>query len=260
MPSFKAFAEFQKKVQEEASPEKPTVASRPAVATAAAAVGAGGDGQTSPKATAQVASPKPPASGDAPAEALRVGMKVKVRGLQARPELNGLEGVLTLFDSQRSRWQVELRNGGGAKLFKGANLEQYIDDEDALDILKGKGPAVSKGPAAGAMGAAGAAASTAATNGAAQGPAYDKALDARGSPARRGEAGSKYGVGGGPSAAAVAAAAAVAKGGELPSAAPAPAATNGDSPAQPEEDEDEEGFVRSIEQCLKECDVMWDDY
>ena len=24
--------------------------------------------------------------------------------------------------------------------------------------------------------------------------------------------------------------------------------------------QDDEAFVRSIEQCLKECDVMWDDY
>jgi len=27
-----------------------------------------------------------------------------------------------------------------------------------------------------------------------------------------------------------------------------------------DEQDDEEAFIRSIEQCLKECDVMWDDY
>merc|ERR1719414_2647569 len=106
MPSFKAFANFQKGAK--AAGASPTE-SKPA------------DGA-------------PPAS-PAPAkneEPLKIGMKVKVCGLQARPELNGLQGVLTFFDEQRSRWQVELTDGGGAKLFKAANLEQHITDDEAL--------------------------------------------------------------------------------------------------------------------------------
>ncbi|CAE7939610.1 unnamed protein product [Symbiodinium necroappetens] len=100
MPSFKTFADFQKKAQEAQASKV--------------------DGEVSQQ----------------PQEELRIGLPVRVKGLQARPELNGLEGVLTFFDDQKSRWQVELKNGGGAKLFKAANLEHYISDKDALEILK----------------------------------------------------------------------------------------------------------------------------
>eukprot|EP00439_Symbiodinium_sp_Y106_P031723 s3913_g3.t2 len=100
MPSFKTFADFQKKAQEAQASKL--------------------DGEVSQQ----------------PQEELRIGLPVRVKGLQARPELNGLEGVLTFFDDQKSRWQVELKNGGGAKLFKAANLEHYISDKDALEILK----------------------------------------------------------------------------------------------------------------------------
>eukprot|EP00435_Cladocopium_sp_Y103_P045136 s2282_g12.t2 len=67
---------------------------------------------------------------------LQIGMTVRVKGLQARPELNGLEGVLTFREEEKGRWKVELKNGGGAKLFKDANLEPYISDKDALNILR----------------------------------------------------------------------------------------------------------------------------
>jgi len=136
------------------------------------------------------------------AERLAIGMKVRVCGLQARPELNGLEGVLTFFDDQRARWQVELTNGKGAKLFKAANLEQNITDEDALDILKGK----AKAPMA----------------------AKPKPAPAAAGP----DAGQAQ--------------------------APKPVAKA--AAAAPDEDEDDEAFVLAIERCLKECDVMWDDY
>merc|ERR1711948_46143 len=70
--------------------------------------------------------------------ALKLGMCVRVCGLMARPELNGLEGVLTMWDDKKSRWQVELKNGDGAKLFRPVNLEEYDSGESALDVLREK--------------------------------------------------------------------------------------------------------------------------
>ena len=64
---------------------------------------------------------------------LRIGMSVRVHGLSARPELNGLEGVLASYDAQRLRWQVELRRGNGTKLFKTDNLEQHVPEADPED-------------------------------------------------------------------------------------------------------------------------------
>eukprot|EP00408_Alexandrium_pacificum_P064772 CAMPEP_0171176572 /NCGR_PEP_ID=MMETSP0790-20130122/11804_1 /TAXON_ID=2925 /ORGANISM="Alexandrium catenella, Strain OF101" /LENGTH=230 /DNA_ID=CAMNT_0011641465 /DNA_START=60 /DNA_END=752 /DNA_ORIENTATION=- len=230
MPSFKAFADFQKKTTQDGPGN--------AAKTAGGSPAAGAD---KPAAAPAAEAAPPPVKSDEP---LKIGMKVKVCGLQARPELNGLEGVLTSFDEQRSRWQVELKNGGGAKLFKAANLEQHISDEDALDILKGR----KAGPATGAAraGAMGAAPAPAAQGAAAEAP--NQELDGRDTRQKAHlDGGAKYGTGDGPSAAAVAAAAAIAKGGKVTS-------------AEGEEEDDDEAFVQSIEQCLKECDVMWDDY
>eukprot|EP00438_Fugacium_kawagutii_P015428 Skav221560 [mRNA] locus=scaffold1376:261760:268178:+ [translate_table: standard] len=77
---------------------------------------------------------------------LQIGMTVRVKGLQARPELNGLEGVLTFREEEKGRWKVELKNGGGAKLFKDANLEPYLSDKDALNILRAPAPVKDLGP------------------------------------------------------------------------------------------------------------------
>ncbi|CAJ1382356.1 unnamed protein product [Effrenium voratum] len=165
------------------------------------------------------------------AQELRVGMWVRVKGLQARPELNGLEGVLTTRDEEKSRWKVELKDGGGAKLFKDSNLEPYISDQDALDILRA--PAKEERPAPPAP----AAAAAPAPERPAPSPDLEPQLEAEG-----------------PSAAAVAAAAAVAKGTKL---SPAQGDDTSEVSTAPEDDE---AFLKSIEQCLKECDVMWDDY
>lgn len=118
---------------------------------------------------------------------------------------------------------MELKDGGGAKLFKDGNLEPHVS-EDALETLRPEAaPAVERPPVA---------------------ERPKSFLE------RSREQGAEA------SAAAVAAAAAVAKGGGVSEAST----------------EDDEAFVRSIEQCLKarwggearrgrqECDVMWDDY
>eukprot|EP00435_Cladocopium_sp_Y103_P044316 s2282_g12.t1 len=109
MPSFKAFADFQKKAKEAAASKQDAVKEM------------GREVPVQPSVT--------------PKE-LQIGMTVRVKGLQARPELNGLEGVLTFREEEKGRWKVELKNGGGAKLFKDANLEPYISDKDALNILR----------------------------------------------------------------------------------------------------------------------------
>ncbi|CAE7037175.1 unnamed protein product [Symbiodinium natans] len=175
MPSFKTFADFQKKAQE--------------VHSTRADAG-------------EEAKPQQ--------EELRIGLPVRVKGLQARPELNGLEGVLTFFDEQKSRWQVELKNGGGAKLFKAANLEHYISDQDALEILKSK-PVIKEAKEPARAPVAPSAPATATPSEAAPEPT------GAGAPKSFLER-SRYGKAEGPSAAAVAAAAAVAKGGKAPSA------------------------------------------
>ncbi|CAJ1343257.1 unnamed protein product [Effrenium voratum] len=181
------------------------------------------------------------------AQELRVGMWVRVKGLQARPELNGLEGVLTTRDEEKSRWKVELKDGGGAKLFKDSNLEPYISDQDALDILRA--PAKEERPAPPAP----AAAAAPAPERPAPSPDLEPQLEDLSRPKSFLEQ-SRQAAAEGPSAAAVAAAAAVAKGTKL---SPAQGDDTSEVSTAPEDDE---AFLKSIEQCLKECDVMWDDY
>lgn len=165
-----------------------------------------------------------------------------MKGLQARPELNGLEGVLTFREEEKGRWKVELKNGGGAKLFKDANLEPYISDKDALNILRAEVKEDCRPPVrAEAPSPVPSPVST---------PVETKVEAERPKSflerSRAAEGGAQV------SAAAVAAAAAVAKGTR--------AAGDDDQSEVSTALEDDEAFVRSIEQCLKECDVMWDDY
>lgn len=51
------------------------------------------------------------------------GAGVRLRDLSARPELNGQEGILVAFNEDKGRWQVQLKDGFGNKLFKEQNLE-----------------------------------------------------------------------------------------------------------------------------------------
>mmetsp|Transcript_12637 Transcript_12637/g.20927 ORF Transcript_12637/g.20927 Transcript_12637/m.20927 type:complete len:181 (-) Transcript_12637:3-545(-) len=180
MPSFKAFKAFseaQKKSQEEQA------------------------------STEAVAPPAPPTSvaPTNPDASLRKGMKVQVIGLQARPELNGLRGVLASFDEEKYRWKVDLEQGG-SKLFKIANLEEIkISPRSAPE------PKVSI---------------------------------------------AKSDVGD------VSSQTSVAKAEKTPSMSQGKATpdTTASDLGSVADEEDEEAFVRSIEQCLKESDVMWDDY
>jgi hypothetical protein len=54
---------------------------------------------------------------------LAPGQDVALRGLTARPELNGQHGLLEFFDKAQARWAVRLRVSGDVKLLKAANLE-----------------------------------------------------------------------------------------------------------------------------------------
>merc|ERR1719491_2876756 len=50
------------------------------------------------------------------------GDRVKIVGLQARPNLNGLEATILQWDDSESRWKVRMLDGTG-KTFKSENLE-----------------------------------------------------------------------------------------------------------------------------------------
>jgi len=52
---------------------------------------------------------------------LKPGEEVKIQGIKAKPELNGLMGTLIAFDAEKGRWQVQLPDGE-KKLFKEDNL------------------------------------------------------------------------------------------------------------------------------------------
>ena len=45
----------------------------------------------------------------------RTGQRVRVTGLQSRPDLESVEGVLVTFGVESGRWQVNLDGGHGAK-------------------------------------------------------------------------------------------------------------------------------------------------
>lgn len=221
MPSFKAFADLQRKAQEAGQ-----LLAKENQAAAAAAT--------------RSHAPDAVQKDDVPETPLRLGLRVMISGLQARPELNGLVGKLTAFDEERGRWQVELEKGGGRKLFKAANLQPAPADDEALDILRGSSSASQVTEASSRE------TPTTRTGGKgsshAEGLKYETALGSRSFP--RGV----YGVGGTPSPAAVAAARALATGHSVVEKDP-----------EMYEDDDE-AFVASIERCLKESDVMWDDY
>merc|ERR1712048_703600 len=53
------------------------------------------------------------------------GTRVCITDLKAKPELNGVEGTLVAFNADKARWQVQLDNDLGSKLFKEENLEPY---------------------------------------------------------------------------------------------------------------------------------------
>jgi len=64
------------------------------------------------------------AAAGAAAEGLRPGLRVLVRGLRSRPELNGCEGSVVEFDPELSRWRTLLDDGTGLSL-KPESLEDH---------------------------------------------------------------------------------------------------------------------------------------
>mmetsp|Transcript_32095 Transcript_32095/g.81440 ORF Transcript_32095/g.81440 Transcript_32095/m.81440 type:complete len:95 (-) Transcript_32095:125-409(-) len=57
---------------------------------------------------------------------IATGARVRLRGLQAKPELNGQEGTCSDFQADAGRWTVRLDNGEDFA-FKVANLQPLQD-------------------------------------------------------------------------------------------------------------------------------------
>ena len=54
---------------------------------------------------------------------------MQLRGLQAKPELNGQRGVVTGFDASSGRCSVQLEDGRGPYKIKPGNLEAVLVTE-----------------------------------------------------------------------------------------------------------------------------------
>eukprot|EP00928_Gymnodinium_smaydae_P039485 TRINITY_DN2696_c0_g1_i2.p1 TRINITY_DN2696_c0_g1~~TRINITY_DN2696_c0_g1_i2.p1 ORF type:complete len:396 (+),score=94.74 TRINITY_DN2696_c0_g1_i2:87-1274(+) len=80
-----------------------------------------------------------------PQHPLRTGMRVRCRGLAARPELNGCGGKLLSVDPQSARWQVQLEGGNGTKLLKADNLEAFGAACESRAAAEGSGGCASGG-------------------------------------------------------------------------------------------------------------------
>ena len=79
------------------------------------------------------------ADADAHAPTLRAGSRVRLGGLESKPEMNGVEGVAVEVDDESGRWTVELADGRRVAL-RPANLvivgegeEEEDMDEEAAD-------------------------------------------------------------------------------------------------------------------------------
>ena len=79
------------------------------------------------------------ADADANAPTLRAGSRVRLDGLESKPEMNGVEGVAVEVDDESGRWTVELADGRRVAL-RPANLvivgegeEEEDMDEEAAD-------------------------------------------------------------------------------------------------------------------------------
>ena len=57
-----------------------------------------------------------------PSSSIPIGARVELRGLQAKPELNGRRGVVVKFVSSSGRHRVQLDEGGEAFSLKAENL------------------------------------------------------------------------------------------------------------------------------------------
>ena len=61
-----------------------------------------------------------------------IGARVELRGLQAKPELNGQRGVVVGFKAESGRCEVKLDDGSGSFRLKPGNLHRDYE-VDCLD-------------------------------------------------------------------------------------------------------------------------------
>jgi len=71
-----------------------------------------------------------------PRPAFQPGVRVRLSGISAKPELNGLHGTLKEYHGQKERWAVLLEDGQGEKLFKEANLVDAAEDATPAALTK----------------------------------------------------------------------------------------------------------------------------
>ena len=76
----------------------------------------------------QQAAPAPPP----PPPPIPITTTVHLRGLQAKPELNGQRGVVTFFDASSGRCTVQLEDGRGPYKVKPGNLRALLRFATAL--------------------------------------------------------------------------------------------------------------------------------
>ena len=67
-----------------------------------------------------------------PSPAIPIGARVELRGLQAKPELNGQRGEVTGFDAASGRLKVRLGDGRGPFSLKPENLYPHFQ-ADCID-------------------------------------------------------------------------------------------------------------------------------
>ena len=68
-----------------------------------------------------------------------IGTNVQLRGLQAKPELNGQRGVVTGFIASAGRCSVQLEDGRGPFNIKLKNLEVVVSEKKNAKKEKEKG-------------------------------------------------------------------------------------------------------------------------
>ena len=67
-----------------------------------------------------------------------IATSVQLRGLRAKPELNGQLAVVTGFDASSGRCSVQLEDGRGPYKIKPENLEVVTEKREKKKATKGK--------------------------------------------------------------------------------------------------------------------------
>jgi len=86
-------------------------------------------------ASPSVSSTAPATSG--PADGIEPGMRVRVKGLQARPDLNGCLGSVVEWDAGEGRWKVLMDDGSGLML-RASNLEVTLAASSTGPLVPGQ--------------------------------------------------------------------------------------------------------------------------